>query len=145
MGRRRVPGIRDLPFSNAYARARWARAALPDPLRLLFVGEFGRLEVPVTKLSVSGFGTDRWGSSLSVAVGPTHDLVHEFDLSTNQEQTSSQFLATFERVVREAEMRGSGPGPEASSADELAKFARLRDDGVISAEEFEAKKRQLLA
>jgi hypothetical protein len=31
-----------------------------------------------------------------------------------------------------------------SDADELAKWARLRDSGVISAEDFEAKKRQLL-
>jgi hypothetical protein len=31
-----------------------------------------------------------------------------------------------------------------SAADELAKWAALRDSGVISAEEFEAKKRQLL-
>jgi hypothetical protein len=31
-----------------------------------------------------------------------------------------------------------------SDADELAKWAGLRDSGVISAEDFEAKKRQLL-
>jgi hypothetical protein len=31
-----------------------------------------------------------------------------------------------------------------SDADELAKWARLRDSGVITAEDFEAKKRQLL-
>jgi hypothetical protein len=31
-----------------------------------------------------------------------------------------------------------------SDADELAKWAKLRDSGVISAEDFEAKKRQLL-
>lgn len=33
----------------------------------------------------------------------------------------------------------------ASSADELAKLAKLRDDGVISAEEFESQKARLLA
>jgi Short C-terminal domain/Bacterial PH domain len=32
----------------------------------------------------------------------------------------------------------------ASAADELAKWAALRDSGVITAEDFEAKKRQLL-
>ena len=32
-----------------------------------------------------------------------------------------------------------------SSADEIAKLAKLRDDGAISAEEFEAQKRKLLA
>ncbi|MGZ5348067.1 MAG: SHOCT domain-containing protein [Solirubrobacterales bacterium] len=33
----------------------------------------------------------------------------------------------------------------ASSADELAKLAKPRDDGVISAEEFESQKAKLLA
>lgn len=33
----------------------------------------------------------------------------------------------------------------ASSADELAKLAKLRDDGVISAEEFERQKAKILA
>lgn len=32
----------------------------------------------------------------------------------------------------------------ASSADELAKFAKLRDDGIITQEEFDLKKKQLL-
>jgi hypothetical protein len=32
-----------------------------------------------------------------------------------------------------------------SSADELTKLAKLRDDGVISAEEFESQKAKLLA
>ena len=31
-----------------------------------------------------------------------------------------------------------------SAADELAKFARMRDEGILTAEEFEAKKRKLL-
>ena len=33
---------------------------------------------------------------------------------------------------------------ETSSADELAKFADLKDKGIISEEEFEAKKKELL-
>ena len=31
-----------------------------------------------------------------------------------------------------------------SEADELAKFAKLRDDGIISPDEFEAKKKAIL-
>jgi len=38
----------------------------------------------------------------------------------------------------------SAAAPQASSADELAKFKGLLDEGVISQEEFDAKKRQLL-
>jgi len=39
------------------------------------------------------------------------------------------------------------PSPAAprSAADQIAEFASLRDRGIISVEEFEAKKRQLLA
>ena len=35
-------------------------------------------------------------------------------------------------------------GPVVSAADEITKFKKLLDDGVISAEEFEQKKKQLL-
>jgi hypothetical protein len=42
--------------------------------------------------------------------------------------------------MQEAERRASGQ----STADEIAKLAKLRDDGTITAEEFEAKKKQLL-
>jgi hypothetical protein len=34
--------------------------------------------------------------------------------------------------------------PSASVADEIAKFAKLRADGVITEEEFQAQKRKLL-
>jgi hypothetical protein len=36
------------------------------------------------------------------------------------------------------------PAPPGSLPDELAKLARLRDEGVLSATEFEAQKRRLL-
>ncbi|MBW7838478.1 MAG: SHOCT domain-containing protein [Chitinophagaceae bacterium] len=34
--------------------------------------------------------------------------------------------------------------PEASQADELMKFAELKEKGLITDEEFEAKKKQIL-
>jgi hypothetical protein len=47
-----------------------------------------------------------------------------------------------------AEQQGGGPGPAAPAGPdytaELEKLAKLRDEGVISAEDFEAKKKQLL-
>ena len=48
--------------------------------------------------------------------------------------------AAFRSYVQEA--AGSGTS---STADELSKLADLRDKGVISAEEFEQQKRQVLA
>lgn len=44
-----------------------------------------------------------------------------------------------------AEIPPQPAGPGSSVADELQKFASLRDAGVLSQEEFEAKKAQLLA
>jgi hypothetical protein len=50
--------------------------------------------------------------------------------------------AVRERINRPAPATTVQAAP--SDADELAKFAALRDQGVITAEDFEAKKRQLL-
>jgi predicted Zn-dependent peptidase len=45
-----------------------------------------------------------------------------------------------------AEQAGPPPPPEASGdyTAELEKLAKLRDEGIITAEDFEAKKKQLL-
>jgi hypothetical protein len=112
--------------------------------RLLFSGEFGRLEVPAHRLSMAGLGVDRHATTLQVAVAPNNDPVHEFGISTLQAATRNHFLNTLEVFVRETEGRGSGDAPK-SAADELAKFARLRDQGVMTEDEFAAKKAQLLS
>jgi hypothetical protein len=39
---------------------------------------------------------------------------------------------------------GAAPAPQQDYTAELEKLAKLRDDGVITAEDFEAKKKQLL-
>ena len=48
-----------------------------------------------------------------------------------------------EESVVQMKMRNNAP-PEISSADELKKFKELLDSGIISQEEFDAKKKQLL-
>lgn len=46
---------------------------------------------------------------------------------------------------RIAELRTArAGGPTASAADEIAKFAKLKEEGLLTEEEFAAKKRQLL-
>jgi Short C-terminal domain len=112
--------------------------------RLLFSGEFGQFEVPAHRLSMTGLGVDRHATTLQVAVAPNNDPVYEFGISTLQDATRSRFLNTLEVFVRETEGRGNGEAPK-STADELAKFARLRDQGVITEDEFAAKKAQLLS
>lgn len=49
----------------------------------------------------------------------------------------------FREYVRDAATTTNGTTP-ASTADELAKLARLRDEGVLSPEEFAAQKAKLL-
>ena len=49
----------------------------------------------------------------------------------------------FKKLVEEAAARVKSAGGS-SAADEISKFKRLLDDGVITEEEFSAKKKQLL-
>lgn len=55
-----------------------------------------------------------------------------------------QFEAFRNKVNELLELGPEQGHSQVSSADELAKFAKLRDDGVITEEEFVAKKRSLL-
>ncbi|MGI8806558.1 MAG: PH domain-containing protein [Acidimicrobiales bacterium] len=51
------------------------------------------------------------------------------------------------QAIRQRVAQTHTPGPQPSSpdvADQIRKLAGLRDDGILSPEEFEAKKRQLL-
>jgi Short C-terminal domain len=49
-----------------------------------------------------------------------------------------------EAAAPPAQQAPSGPAPEPDYTAELERLAKLRDEGVISAEDFEAKKKQLL-
>ena len=57
-----------------------------------------------------------------------------------------QFEAMRDAIkARISELKANRSGAStSSSADEIAKFAKLRDDGLITNEEYEAKKRALL-
>ena len=46
--------------------------------------------------------------------------------------------------IREARIIALEGGAGTSAADEIGKLSKLRDDGVITDEEFEKKKRRLL-
>ena len=49
-----------------------------------------------------------------------------------------------EKQYREDSDQESGSGGETSSLDELAQLGKLRDSGVLTDEEFEAKKKDIL-
>lgn len=77
-------------------------------------------------------------------------------ISTATATNSKQYLffrgladrvaAEFQKMIDPAEEAGlpDAPGNPISEADELRKFKSLLDDGIISQEEFDAKKKQLL-
>ena len=56
--------------------------------------------------------------------------------------------AAFERVKQYVQDQQRAPsmsaGPTSSGADEIAKFAQLKDQGILTEEEFQAKKKEIL-
>jgi hypothetical protein len=62
------------------------------------------------------------------------------------EQDQAQYAPSYEQQAPPAAPQPQAPagGGEADYTAELEKLAKLRDEGVISAEDFEAKKKQLL-
>lgn len=64
-------------------------------------------------------------------------------LKSKQWDEAVQFKQAVDEAVLRAKGGGAGGGG-VSEADELTKFKKLLDDGVITAAEFEAKKKQIL-
>lgn len=111
--------------------------------RLLFGGQAGGAEIPLRELSVTRIETDSIGT-LRIFTDEGGDRYHEFGMSPYKKETRGQFLPILTDAIRKANQ----PVPisqTSSAADELEKFAALRDRGIITDEEFEAKKRELLS
>jgi predicted Zn-dependent peptidase len=66
-------------------------------------------------------------------------------MSRMQRRRSAMGLDDFGRQQQaEAAAPAAAPATAPDYTDELERLAKLRDDGVITAEDFEAKKKQLL-
>jgi hypothetical protein len=63
---------------------------------------------------------------------------------TDEELERAMDDLQIEKQYREDSDQESGSGGETSSLDELAELGKLRDDGVLTDEEFEAKKKDIL-
>lgn len=61
------------------------------------------------------------------------------DMTHRENQSAVQAVQAQQEYIREV------AGSTASPADQLAKLAKLRDDGVISDDEFEKEKKRVLA
>jgi hypothetical protein len=107
---------------------------------LIFLGEHhGQVKLPLD--SVYQVGLVHRGITLMVAFGAKEA---EFGVSFNKKESLSWFVDRLQTAVDEAKQRGSAGGVAPSAADELAKFAALHAQGVLTDAEFAAKKADLL-
>ena len=91
---------------------------------------------------MGGWGKALW--SIFVILVPflgvlVYLIVHGRDMQQRDVESAKASEAAFQDYVRQT------AGTQASTADELSKLAALRDQGVLTADEFEAKKASLLA
>ena len=66
---------------------------------------------------------------------------------TNRDESSGPFMKTFLEEIRKARQKPARASvePQVSIADEIRKLGDLKSEGLITEEEFEAKKKNLLA
>jgi hypothetical protein len=83
-----------------------------------------------------GPGLLRGAARVGVAAGVAGRVQHR-----QQERWAAQDQGAYEQQAPPAQ---APPAGEADYTAELEKLAKLRDEGVISADDFEAKKKQLL-
>ncbi len=94
----------------------------------------------ILRSDMSGWGKAAWALVIIVIpiLGPLIYLIFNGNKMADRARAASQQQeAAFQQYVRSV---ATTAGP----ADELAKLVRLRDDGLISAAEFEQQKAELL-
>lgn len=70
---------------------------------------------------------------------------HNFTIQKNKAKKLEPFYEELLRKIKETKDKKIATAtPETSAADELTKFAKLKEDGIITEEEFEAKKKEIL-
>ena len=65
-------------------------------------------------------------------------------LLSGRAEEAEEIYNLIQKKIQEYNSRGVNSQNNVSAADELEKFAALKEKGVITAEEFEAKKKQIL-
>lgn len=70
---------------------------------------------------------------------------NNFTIRKKKAKKLEPFYEELLRKIHEAKDKKNAPVvSESSAADELSKFAKLKEDGIITEEEFEAKKKEIL-
>ena len=101
-----------------------------------------RIDLPMGKISSIGLGANLFSS---IAVATSSGKLQFYLLENREEvyQTISDEIAKAEPIPVAAAPK-TDSAPAVSAADELKKYKELLDTGVITQEEFDAKKKQLL-
>lgn len=91
--------------------------------------------------AVMTFDSPDWNAALRNENGVIFDKLRQAD---EVERVYNTIMQHWEACRSSSENSGNTIVQEASAADEIRKFKQLLDDGIISQEEFDAKKKQLL-
>jgi len=107
---------------------------------LLYIGEL-REGIRLSLDSFYEVGIIHHGSTLKVAYGAQEA---HFGAPHRDEISREFFVRQLRDAVERVKNAAKAPAAKPSDADELAKFAALRDQGVLTDSEFEVKKAELL-
>ena len=96
-----------------------------------------RVDLPLDSVSAVGMSMFK-----GIAVGTSSGKIKFLGISNREaiHKTISDLLIQRQKEKHSPQVQASAP----SSADELGKYKKLLDDGAISQEEFDAKKKQIL-
>lgn len=99
------------------------------------------MDLPLNQISSVGQGI-----LSSIAVATSSGRVHFWFLENRDEvfEGLSDLIKNFQLQKTDFTNKGAPASQQTSNADELKKFKALLDTGVITQEEFAAKKKQLL-
>ena len=96
---------------------------------------FGRkVDLPIDSISAIG---KKWFKGIGVATSAGKIVFFGF-------KNRDEIYETVSNLLVKRQSANQAMNTTQSSADELSKYKKLLDDGVISQEEFDAKKKQLL-
>ena len=97
-----------------------------------------RVDLPISHISAIGMG---WGNRITITSSSGH--VTFFGV-LNQEEINDKLTSLIKTKEEKNTESTTIITQSSSNAEELSKFKKLLDDGIITQEEFDAKKKQLL-
>jgi len=109
--------------------------------------EVKRQFAPAKMLALGVFGVTKKRGAIYITV--EGESFHTFGTLTSKDDKSARkFAAEVNKLAKQQPAPATPPAPAAAEpldpADQVRKLAALRDDGLITAEEYEAKKKELL-